>query len=158
MSDKKFSGYFNGNGRDTSDFGVQFVRLERTYTEKNNHVFLNDPSDFADPYEQIQANSVGTDIYEIIGRALNGDTSVDFSSNWSDADYSLFTLPLIDMQEKLNSAKRLFKAMPLDVRERYGNDFEQFACNYSFDSLNNKSSQQREDSPSNGEESRKEVE
>lgn len=60
MSDKKFSGYFNGNGRDTSDFGVQFQRLERTYTEKNNHVFLNDPSDFADPYEQIQANSVVT--------------------------------------------------------------------------------------------------
>lgn len=132
-------------------------RLEKTYTEKENHVFLNDPCDWADPYETIQANSVGTDIYEIIGRALNGDSSVDFSTNWEDLDCSLFTLPLLDMQEKVNSAKRYFSALPLEIKERFGNDFGKFAASYSFNdvhSSDNKSGL----SDSNVKQSQREVE
>lgn len=109
--------------------------MEKTYTEKENHVYLNDPCDWADPYETIQANAVGTDIYEIIGRALNGDSSIDLSSNWDDMDASLFTLPLLDMQEKVNSAKRYFNALPIEIKERFGNDFGKFASNYSYNDV-----------------------
>lgn len=117
------------------DFLNQQERFEKTYTEKDNHVYLNDRCDWADPYDTIQANSVGTDIYEIIGRAVNGDTSVDLSMNWEDMDASLFTLPLLDMQEKVNSAKRYFNALPIDIKERFGNNFGNFAANYSYDDV-----------------------
>lgn len=120
---------------DTSEFYITPERLEKTYTERDKHVYLNDREKWANPFDSIQANARGTDIYEIIGRVLNGDTSYSFDSNWQDADYSLFTQPLLDMQQKVQEARRLFNAMPLDIRNKYGNDFDVFAQNFSFDEL-----------------------
>ncbi len=130
---ERFRRSFDVGIADNSDFFRHCSDFESTYTEENRHVTKNEPGRFRNTYDVIQANAVGTDIYEIIARAINGDTSVSFETNWEEADYTTFTLPLIEMQSKVNEAKRLFNSLSSDIKERYNNDFNNFAQNFASD-------------------------
>lgn len=111
--------------------GQAFSPIEATYHQVevggNKRVVMNDKKDWRNTFDIVQANAVGSDIYDIINRHLNGDPNTGIGMvNWEDGDFTGVTSSYIDMQAKLNRAKSIFDGLDINVKRQFGFDFETF--------------------------------
>ena len=98
-----YAGRYDANGR---------VVLEEKGTE--------------DLYAYIQSFADSVDINVILARFANGDTEALSRAQGFYADVTEFPSNMSDALNSINKAEEMFKALPLEVRQRFDCSFEQF--------------------------------
>lgn len=120
---------------------VKFDRLKHSlefvsnsgsrFREKFHGVVLQDGTidlvsdGFEDTYELIQADAVGADLPSIIQRALAGDVSV-FRDQGAYFDSVGMPRTYADILNLVNDGRREFDKLPVDVRAKFGFDFDRY--------------------------------
>ncbi len=120
--------FFNVRG----SFGQTFSPFEPTYTEHkfnfSSSIEINDRSDFVNTYDKIQAYKDETDIYNILARVANGETSLLGNASWDDFDATAITADFMTKQASLDKAVDFFNHLPTDIKQQFNNDFRDFSA------------------------------
>lgn len=77
-------------------------------------------------YEMIQASREQTEIDRIVRRAMEGDPSVLSYMNGVYADLTDAPTSLAQAQQIMLNAKREYEKLPLDVKEKFHNNYEEY--------------------------------
>lgn len=77
-------------------------------------------------YEMIQASREQTEIDRIVRRAMEGDPSVLSYMNGVYADLTDAPTSLAQAQQIMINAKREYENLPLDVKEKFHNNYEEY--------------------------------
>lgn len=78
-------------------------------------------------YDYIQSFKDSVDIHVIIKKYMNGDLSAFNQREGVYADISGIPDNFIDIYNLVEHAKSTFNALPLEVRDKFGNNFVRFA-------------------------------
>jgi hypothetical protein len=79
-----------------------------------------------DFYGYIQSFKDSVDINVILARFTNGDTEALSRAQGFYADVTDFPSNMADALNRINECEEMFKALPLDVRQKFDCSFEQF--------------------------------
>ncbi len=79
-----------------------------------------------DLYAYIQSFKDSVDINVILARFTNGDTDALSRAQGFYADVTDFPTNMADALNRINECEEMFKALPLDVRQKFDCSFEQF--------------------------------
>lgn len=104
---KKYSAYYDDEGR---------LQLEQVGT--------------IDLYEEIQSYAESVDINTILARYAMGDAEVLQKTQGFYFDATEVPKNTADLLNKLMKAEYEFDKMPIEFKERFGNDFTRFLCTY----------------------------
>lgn len=74
-------------------------------------------------YDAIQAEREGCEITSILRRFANGETDVLSRTQGMYGDFTNFPTTYAEMLNRLIEGRAVFESLPLDERQKYGNDF-----------------------------------
>lgn len=77
-------------------------------------------------YDQIQSHAESCDIHVLMKRYLNGDATALSQAQGQFLDATQFPKTYADMLNFVNEQERAFMALPVDVREKFGNSFTEY--------------------------------
>ena len=88
-----------------------------------------------DVYDLIQSHANEVDMDTILRRYKNGDVDVLNKVSGFYYDISGLSDNPADLLNKLNRAKAEFEELPVEFKEKYGNDFARFICTFDISDL-----------------------
>lgn len=103
--------------------------LEPQYKERydeNGNAYLEQIGEI-NTYEKIQSYRDEVDPMSILARYAAGDTTVMANPGWY-IDTSKLPANYIEWRNLMNEQKEKFEAMPLEVRNKFGNNFDNWAA------------------------------
>lgn len=74
-------------------------------------------------YDAIQAEREGCELTSILRRFVNGETDVLSRTQGMYGDFTNFPTTYAEMLNKLIEGRAVFEGLPLEERQKYGNDF-----------------------------------
>lgn len=74
-------------------------------------------------YDAIQAEREGCELTSILRRFVNGETDVLSRTQGMYGDFTNFPTTYAEMLNKLIEGRAVFESLPLEERQKYGNDF-----------------------------------
>lgn len=74
-------------------------------------------------YDAIQAEREGCELTSILRRFANGETDVLSRTQGMYGDFTNFPTTYAEMLNKLIEGRAVFEGLPLEERQKYGNDF-----------------------------------
>nr|DAH83097.1 MAG TPA: Scaffold protein [Microviridae sp.] len=77
-------------------------------------------------YDQIQSHAESCDIHVLMKRYMNGDATALSQAQGQYLDATQFPKTYADMLNFVNDQERAFMALPVDVREKFGNSFSEY--------------------------------
>lgn len=77
-------------------------------------------------YDYIQSFKDSVDLNVILARFTNGDTEALNRAQGFYADVTDFPTNMADALNRINQCEEMFKALPLDIRQKFDCSFEQF--------------------------------
>lgn len=77
-------------------------------------------------YEEIQSHKDGVDIYVLLSRYQNGDSSALSKVQGVYGDFSNVPVSFADMLNIINDGRTSFDALPVEVKARFNHSFEEF--------------------------------
>lgn len=77
-------------------------------------------------YEEIQSHAQSVDIHTLLKRFTNGDPTALASRQGIFADVTEMPKTYAEFLNKMISLENGFNSLPLDVKQKFGNSFEQF--------------------------------
>lgn len=81
---------------------------------------------FTDTQKMIEADAVGSDVKSLIAKALAGDMSVFRADAPFYADVAEMPKTYAQILNIINEAHREFDAIPLEIREKFHNNFDEW--------------------------------
>lgn len=84
-------------------------------------------------YERIQADYASCDINAIMRRFALGDTSALDVKQGAYVDVTQMPKTFAELFDRVNDCQRLFDELPADVKELFGNSYEDFWYSYGSD-------------------------
>lgn len=90
--------------------------------------------------EEIQKNSVGTDINELVAKfKLSGDSTIfNQLDEGTYLDTTMFPKTMSEMINRVRSAESEFESLPIDLRQMFNNSVDEWLCSYGSDEFLNK--------------------
>lgn len=86
-------------------------------------------------YDTIQSYAESVDINNIIARYQNGDVDALNKVQGFFGDFSDVPDSWVDVLNTINRGRENFDKMPIEFKEKYGNDFSRFVCTFDFNDL-----------------------
>lgn len=86
-------------------------------------------------YDYIQSFAESVDINNILKRYQNGEDGVLERVQGFYFDTTQLPKTMSDLLNKINFAESEFEKLPVEFKEKYGNDFEQFLCTFDWSDL-----------------------
>lgn len=87
-------------------------------------------------YEQIQSHKESVDIEYLMTRFANGDTSVLSKVQGVYGDFSDVPTSVVELQQRVVDAERLFYQLPLDIRSQFEHNPSMFFSMIGSDAFN----------------------
>lgn len=103
--------------------------MEPQYKERydeNGNAYLEQVGEI-NTYEKIQSYRDEVDPMSILARYAAGDTTVMANPGWY-IDTSKLPTNYIEWRNMMNEQKEKFNALPLEIRNRFGNNFDNWAA------------------------------
>lgn len=103
-------------------------RLKQMYSPKYNDtgVLYLEPSGQHDLYGEIQSHRDSVDIHVLLARYRNGDESALERIQGAYGDFTSMPKTFAEALNTMIAAEQYFKSLPVDVRAKFGHDFNQF--------------------------------
>lgn len=118
---------FNTRGRFYSEVGErQKMKHHARYDDNGCVVLVEDGYD--DLYAAIQSFAPSVDVHVILKRFVNGDASALSKRQGIYADLTGMPKTYAELLNTVNDLERQFLELPVDVREKFGNSFAQYAA------------------------------
>lgn len=89
-------------------------------------------------YERIQADYDSTDINKLMARFALGDESAINQTKGFYGDVTKMPDTFAGLIDRLEECKRYFDSLPVEVKQSFGNSYEQFFSTYGSDEFNKK--------------------
>lgn len=89
-----------------------------------------------DVYAQIQSHKDSVDIHYIMERFANGDASVLSKAQGIYGDFTNVPTSVVELQQRVMDAERLFYTLPVDVREKFEHNPSMFYASIGSDAFN----------------------
>ena len=77
-------------------------------------------------YDYIQSNRDSCDINLLVARFANGDVDALSKVQGAYGDFTQFPKTYAELLNRVNQGRLMFDDLPLDIRDKYNNDFAQF--------------------------------
>lgn len=118
---------FNIRGRFHCNVGSRFKQLHHArYDDRGCVVLVDDGVD--DMYAYIQSHAPSVDIHVLLKRFASGDPSALSKRQGIYADVTGMPRTYADLLNTVNDLERQFLSLPVEVREKFGNSFSQYAA------------------------------
>ena len=86
-------------------------------------------------YDYIQSFAESVDINSIMARYQNGDVDALNKVQGFFGDFTDVPDSWVDVLNTVNRGRENFERMPIEFKEKYGNDFARFVCTFDFNDL-----------------------
>lgn len=117
-----FPTQFGSHPRFFCNPGSRFKLLYRARRQENGIIELEYAGDY-DFYEEIQSHRESCELTSILRRFANGETDVLSRVQGMYGDFTSFPKSYAELLNRLIEGKAMFEALPLEERQRFGNDF-----------------------------------
>ena len=117
-----FPTQFTPHGRVFCKCGSRYKPLYRARRQENGLIEL-EPTGKHDIYEEIQSHRESCELTSILRRFANGETDVLSRTQGMYGDFTTFPKSYAELLNRLIEGKAMFEALPLEERQRFGNDF-----------------------------------
>lgn len=103
-------------------------RVKQLYTPKFNDsgVLYLEEAGKHDLYAEIQSHRDSVDIHVLLARYRNGDESAFERIQGAYGDFTKMPATFAEALNTMIAAEQYFKSLPVEVRSKYGHDFNQF--------------------------------
>lgn len=103
-------------------------RVKQMYAPKFNDsgVLYLEPAGKHDLYGEIQSHKDSVDIHVLLARYRNGDESALERIQGSYGDFTSMPKTFAEALNTMIAAEQYFKSLPVEVRAKFGHDFNQF--------------------------------
>lgn len=118
-----------------SNPGTRYQTTYRSAFNKDNVLSLVEAGKI-DTYAEIQSHAASVDINNIIARAAAGDVSVLNRNQPLYFDATEFPQTYAEMYQKIIDATNYFEQLPLDIRDKFGQNPETFFASIGTDLWN----------------------
>ena len=117
-----FPTQFGSHSRVFCKPGSRVKPLYRARRQENGLIELERTGDY-DLYEEIQSHRESCELTSILRRFANGETEVLSRTQGMYGDFSSFPKSYAELLNRLIEGKAMFESLPLEERQRFGNDF-----------------------------------
>lgn len=115
----EFYNSYNPGPKKSSPSGSKKIPVYALKIDKNGHKYLSKTSEVKDIYARTQASLESTKIDNIIRRHAMGDESVLNKKMGQYLDLTLAPTSLLDAQQKIINAQKLFDGEPIEVKTEF---------------------------------------
>lgn len=122
---RKWKTQFAGNGRIHSKHGDRMRKTYGAVFDEKGSVRLEEKGQ-EDLYGYIQSFADSVDIHVILKRFANGETDVLSRVQGFYGDYTELPKDYAQMLNVVNGGEQLFNSLPVDVRSKFGHNFNTF--------------------------------
>lgn len=120
--DHLFPTQFNSHGRVYTRSGSRMKPVYQARKMDNGSIDLVQVGE-ENLYDAIQAEREGCEIATILRRFANGETDVLSRAQGMYGDFTNFPTTYAEMLNKLIEGRAVFESLPLEERQKFGNDF-----------------------------------
>lgn len=89
-------------------------------------------------YDRIQADYDSTDINKLMARFALGDSSALDQKQGMYIDATKLPSSYAEMFDRVEECKRFFESLPVDLKQEFGNSYEQYFSTFGSDEFNKK--------------------
>lgn len=125
----KWKTQFDKHERVFCESGSQVVEEYIGHYDSNGELVLEKTGE-KNIYNEIQSHEPSCNINSILARYRAGEESVLNQPGYRFGDFSLIPNSLLDAVNRLEDAKAVFKSLPLEEREKYGQSFEKWISSF----------------------------
>lgn len=135
--DRTFPTQFSNHGRVHTRPGSRIKPVYQARKTENGSIELVQTGE-ENIYDAIQAEREGCELTSILRRFANGETDVLSRTQGMYGDFTNFPTTYAEMLNKLIEGRAVFEGLPLEERQKYGNDFGVWL--QSFDNVSSETS------------------
>lgn len=125
MKDIRWRNQFSDRERVRSNHGERKHKLYGAVFDDAGRVILEEKGE-EDLYAYIQSFAESVDIHVILKRFANGETDVLSKVQGFYGDFTQMPTDYAQLLNTVNEGQRLFESLPVDVRAKFGHNFNEF--------------------------------